>query len=195
MPPLKGSRLGRPSAPTPPALSLSRDDRAREDRAREDRPEPPGPPGLQPTSEPKNDRVSVALKPDGSVDWDAMRPSTQARVRQAFGVSGTAGTSTVETISPMLVSALLGSVSQLAVGIARMTGHTTVSAEAMRLNEKEFADLVPLWTAALNDYAVTLGRHEKLIVACIATAVVYLPRVQALERAPKAQGTLKPLVQ
>lgn len=154
-------------------------------------PEPSAPAEAPGLSEPKADRVSIALKADGTPDWDAMRPSTQERIRKAFPqAGGPASTALVEAIAPTLVKALLASVSTLGVGLARAWGYAP--ADAMRLTDEEIAGLVPPWTDALNDYALTLGRHEKLIVACVATGVVYLPRVQTLHKAG-APVTLKPV--
>lgn len=141
-------------------------------------------------------RLSIALTPDGQIAWDRMRPSTQETIRKLIGGGGAtaapaskmnAGTSRV------LVGALVGSLSTLSIGVARMTGHTVESSEGMRLTDREQMELIPLWQAALDDYAVTLGRHENLIIAACATGLMLLPRMQALERIKKAKpGEVRP---
>jgi hypothetical protein len=166
-----------------------------DDRPKDDRPLAPAPPAIEPVAvepapETKSDRISVPLKPDGSIDWDAMRPTTQERIRKAIGAApASAAPSGLAT--PALVRALVSSVSSIAVGVAVMTGHTIESSQGLRLREEAVAELVPLWEAAINDYGAFLGRHQNLIVAAAATGLAFLPGIQGLQRAPKPQGISK----
>jgi len=189
MPPRGSGRFSRRPSVGPPSVS--------EDRPKEDRPNAsitePSPEPVIPAVVDKPDRLSVTLKPDGSIDWDAMRPTTQERVRKAIGASGgpMPSSSASPLATPALTRALVSSISSIAVGVAVLTGHTVESSQGLRLREETIGELVPLWEAALNDYGAFLGRHQNLIVAAAATGLALLPGLQGLQRAPKGQVIAK----
>lgn len=145
------------------------------------------------STEPEITKLSISMKPDGSIAWDRMRPSTQEAVRRLIGQGGPgaapgAPSPAMAMMSKTLTTAIVKSIPMLAQILARMTGHTVESSARIQLTPAQQAELAPLYEAALNDYAITLGRHENLIVALGMTGLMLMEGVQQLERAKKPAG-------
>ena len=141
-----------------------------------------------PATEDKETRLSIPLAADGSIAWDRMRPSTQETVKRLVGSGTSAAPQKLNPlVSHALVTALVSTIPLLAATLARMFGATVDSAMGLGLTDQQKAELTPLYQAALADYAITLGKHENLIIALGTTAIMLGPGLQGLKREKKAK--------
>jgi hypothetical protein len=179
--------------------------RPRESRPRvRTRSEPTAPDMVAPSSEPAATEPSEPPAGDGlkrlsfyvhestgEPAWDRMHDSVRARVQKIRGGApggGGAPSGMSAMVSKTLTAALVGSIPAIAQILARLTGHTAESSERVTLTDKQKAELMPLYEAAIADYGLTLGRHENLIIALGMTGLMLAPGVQQLERVKKPNG-------
>ena len=134
----------------------------------------------------KPDRLAVKLQPDGSVDWDRVRPATrEAFQRAARSLPGAGASSAPVDLPPFVGAALVGALAQIDAAIVGRL--TKAPPDVLRLaawTDAEKAMVEPAALAVANKYGGdVLSKYGEECTLALALVTITTNKIALIRRA------------